>query len=66
MEFSAIELAYDGWIKIKRKCLNKKWYDILENKDAVTSLVEDATGKLLLVRQFRPAVFQETWKFWQE
>ncbi|MEI7883991.1 MAG: NUDIX hydrolase [Clostridia bacterium] len=62
MEFSAIEIAYEGWVKMKRKCLNEKWYDILENRDAVAALVEDSVGKVLLVRQFRPSIFQETWE----
>ena len=43
--------------------LNNHWrYEILVKKDAVGALVEDKDQRILLVKQFRPALLRETWE----
>lgn len=55
-----MEYLYDGWLKIYKKDLNGRSFEILEDKDAVGTLVEDREGKFLLVRQFRTALESES------
>jgi len=50
------EVVYDGWMKLIRKQVNEKWYEVLENHDAVSAIVKDKNGKILLVEQYRPAM----------
>lgn len=54
------ELVYDGWMKLYKEKINGKWYEILDNHDAVSALVIDREGKILLVEQFRPAMGRNT------
>lgn len=53
---------YKGWLTLKERILNDRRYEILIKKDAVAALVEDNEGRLLLVRQFRPALLRDTWE----
>lgn len=55
-----MEYLYDGWLKIYKKDLNGRSFEVLEDKDAVGTLVEDREGKFLLVRQFRTALESES------
>ncbi len=55
-----VEYLYDGWLKIYKKELNGRSFEVLEDKDAVGALVEDINGKFLLVRQFRTALDRES------
>ena len=55
-----MEYLYKGWLKIYKKEINGRSFEVLEDKDAVGALVEDATGKFLLVRQYRPALDHES------
>ncbi len=43
-------------MKLIRKQVNDKWYEVLENHDAVSAIVKDKNGKILLVEQYRPAM----------
>lgn len=51
---------YDGWLKISEGFNGNRRFEILEDKEASGALVEDQEGKLLLVRQHRVALGQET------
>lgn len=55
-----VDYLYDGWLKIYKKERNGRSFEILEDKDAVGTLVEDRAGKFLLVRQFRTALDSES------
>jgi ADP-ribose pyrophosphatase len=55
-----VDYLYDGWLKIYKKERNGRSFEVLEDKDAVGALVEDMTGKFLLVRQFRTALDHES------
>ena len=55
-----MEYLYDGWLKIYKKDLNGRSFEVLEDKDAVGTLVEDREGKFLLVRQYRTALESES------
>lgn len=54
------ELVYDGWMKLYKEKIDGKWYEILDNHDAVSALVIDREGKILLVEQYRPAMGRNT------
>ncbi len=55
-------LVYDGWLKVVRRRVDGRTYDILLSPSAVAAWVTNGRGDILLVRQFRPAVLQETWE----
>ncbi|KAF0092303.1 MAG: NTP pyrophosphohydrolase [Fusobacteria bacterium] len=55
-----VDYLYDGWLKIYKKNLNGRSFEVLEDKDAVGTLVEDRNGNFLLVRQFRTALDRES------
>ena len=55
-----MDYLYDGWLKIYKKELNGRSFEILKDKDAVGALVEDNCGKFLLVRQYRAALDGES------
>lgn len=55
-----VDYLYDGWLKIYKKELNGRSFEILKDKDAVGALVEDNSGRFLLVRQFRTALDRES------
>lgn len=55
-----MDYLYDGWLKIYKKELNGRSFEILKDKDAVGALVEDNSGRFLLVRQFRTALDRES------
>ncbi|MCR3761255.1 NUDIX hydrolase [Clostridium felsineum] len=54
------KLAYDGWLKVYRRDINGKAYDILKNYDAVSAFITNEFNDVLMVKQFRPAVMSET------
>ncbi|QGU94783.1 NUDIX domain-containing protein [Clostridium bovifaecis] len=54
------ELVYDGWLKVYKREVKGKRYDILKNYDAVAALVLNEFNEVLLVKQFRPAFMKET------
>lgn len=55
-------LVYDGWLKVFRRTVNGRTYDVLRPLSAVAAWVTNGQGDVLLVRQFRPAVLRETWE----
>lgn len=55
-----MEYLYKGWLKIYKKKIGNREFEILEDKDAAGALVEDAEGRFLLVRQYRPALDRES------
>lgn len=55
-----MDYLYEGWLKVYKKQVNGRDFEILEDKDAVGALVEDQNGKFLLVRQFRVALGRES------
>ncbi len=55
-----VDYLYDGWLKIYTKERNGRSFEVLEDKDAVGTLVEDRDGKFLLVRQYRTALGSES------
>ena len=54
------KIIYKGWITLKERLLNKRRYEILTKKNAVGALIEDKNNRILLVKQFRPALLRET------
>ena len=56
------KIIYKGWLTLKEQLLNKRRYEILVKKNAVAALVEDKNKRILLVKQFRPALLRETWE----
>lgn len=54
------KIAYDGWLKVYKRQIGNKTYDILEDYDAVACLVINEFNEVLLVKQFRPSTMSET------
>ena len=54
------KIAYDGWLKVYKRQIGNKTYDILEDYDAVASLIINEFDEVLLVKQFRPSTMRET------
>lgn len=54
------KLAYNGWLKIYNRDVNGRTYDILKNYDAAAAFVTDEFDDVLMVKQFRPAVMDNT------
>lgn len=53
-------VAYDGWLKIYKRQIGEKTFDILGDYNAVASLILNEYGEILLVRQYRASVMRET------
>ncbi|QRN85072.1 NUDIX hydrolase [Clostridia bacterium] len=56
------EYLYQGWLKIFRKQRNGRKYEILESPSAVAAVLLDEEDRILLVKQYRPAVEKMTWE----
>jgi len=56
------KLIYDGWLKLYKRKIKDKEYEIVKNHDAVSAIVLNKENEILLVRQFRPAVMKETYE----
>lgn len=54
------ELVYDGWLKVAQRKIGNKPYEILKDYDAVAAIITNGRKELLLVKQFRPALMEET------
>jgi|GEM_PF-677379 len=54
------EVAYDGWLKVTKRQIGKKTFDILGDYNAVASLILNEYGEVLLVKQFRASAMRET------
>jgi ADP-ribose pyrophosphatase len=54
------KIVYDGWLKVHKRRIGSKTYDILKDCDAVASLIINECGEVLLVKQFRPSDMTET------
>jgi len=54
------KIAYDGWLKVYKRQIGSKTYDILKDYDAVAALIINEYGEILLVKQFRPSTMAET------
>ncbi|HOV26368.1 MAG TPA: NUDIX hydrolase [Pseudobacteroides sp.] len=54
------EKVYDGWLKVFKRKIGDRTYDILKDYDAVAAVVVNEYNELLLVKQFRPALMEET------
>lgn len=53
-------IVYDGWLKLYKRTVNGKQYEIIKNYDAVAALVINENSDVLLVKQYRPALMKET------
>lgn len=53
-------LVYNGWMKLYKRAIGNKEYEILKNHDAVSAIVLNEFNEILLVKQFRPSVMKET------
>lgn len=51
---------YDGWLKVFKRKVGERTYDILQDYDAVAAVVVNEYNEILLVKQFRPALKEET------
>lgn len=56
------KLIYDGWLKLYKREVKDREYEIVKNHDAVSAIVLNEENEILLVRQFRPAVMKETYE----
>lgn len=54
------KIMYNGWLKVYGREIEGRRYDILKNYDAVAAIVLNEFNEILLVKQFRPAVMEET------
>lgn len=54
------QLVYDGWLKIHKRKISGKTYDILVDYNAVAVIIENEFHDILLVKQFRPAILEES------
>ncbi len=54
------KLIYDGWLKLYHRDVNGKQYDIIKNYDAVSAVIINEFNEILLVKQFRPSVMDNT------
>lgn len=54
------KIVYDGWLKVARRRVNGKDYDILKDYDAVSAIIVNEYNEILLVKQFRPALMKMT------
>ncbi|GIM29719.1 DNA mismatch repair protein MutT [Clostridium polyendosporum] len=53
-------IVYDGWLRVYKRKVKNKTYDILSDYDAVSAIVVNEYNDILLVKQFRPALMEET------
>lgn len=53
-------IVYSGWMKLYKRLIGNKEYEILKNHDAVSAIVLNEFNEILLVKQFRPSVMRET------
>ena len=51
---------YDGWLKISERIIGGRRFEILIDINAAGAVVEDREGRLLVVRQYRPALMEES------
>lgn len=56
----ADKLIYDGWLKLYKRKVNGKEYEIIKNYDAVAAIILNEKNEILLVKQFRPAYMDYT------
>lgn len=56
------KLIYDGWLKLYKREVKDREYEIVKNHDAVSAIVLNEENEILLVRQFRVAVMKETYE----
>ncbi|HEY9061817.1 MAG TPA: NUDIX hydrolase [Pseudobacteroides sp.] len=54
------KLAYDGWLKVYKRKVGDREYDILNDYNAVAAIIVNQYNEILLVKQFRPALMEET------
>jgi ADP-ribose pyrophosphatase len=47
-------------MKLYKRAIGNKEYEILKNHDAVSAIVLNEFNEILLVKQFRPSVMKET------
>ncbi len=52
--------VYDGWLKVVKRKVGENTYDILQDYDAVAAIIVNEYNELLLVKQLRPALMEET------
>lgn len=53
-------IVYDGWLKVYKRKIKNKTYDILNDHDTVSAIIINEYNDILLVKQFRPALMEET------
>ncbi len=53
-------LAYDGWLKVYKRKIKNREYDVLKDYNAVSAIIVNEFNELLLVKQYRPALMRET------
>jgi len=56
MAMSSEKIVYDGFVKVKTYRYNKKTYEKVDLNSAVSALVVNEDGKMLLVMQYRPCI----------
>lgn len=54
------KIIYDGWLKLYKRRIGDKSYEILHDYDAVSAIIVNEYNDILLVKQFRPALMEET------
>ncbi|MEA4924605.1 MAG: NUDIX hydrolase [Syntrophomonadaceae bacterium] len=54
------KIAYDGWLKVYKRQIGHKIFDILGDYNAVAALILNEYSEILMVKQFRASVMRET------
>ncbi len=54
------KIVYEGWLKVYKREAQGKTYDILKDYDAVSAIIVNEYDEILLVRQYRPALMEDT------
>lgn len=56
-------IIHEGFITLVTREVDDRTYEVIKSKPAVAAVIANETGeKILLVKQFRPAVMKYTWE----
>ncbi|HEY5560740.1 MAG TPA: NUDIX hydrolase [Clostridiaceae bacterium] len=54
------KLIYDGWLKLYKREVKGRAYEIIKNYDGLAVIILNEFNEVLLVKQFRPAIMDYT------
>ena len=56
------KLIYNGWLKLYKREVKGREFEILKNYDGVAVIIQNSDNDIILVKQFRPSVMKETYE----